>query len=254
MLIVLSPAKSLNFEPQNQISDYTLPVFREETEKLVKTMKKISAKGLSDLMSISPALALLNFERYQTWDPSPEKSKQAILAFDGDVYDGLSAKTLPEEILREAQQRVRILSGLYGVLKPLDLIQPHRLEMGTKLKTGRRNDLYAFWKEKTVKEVNQAVQQSGSPVLVNLASNEYFKSIDRKKLKAKIVTAEFRDLKNGKYMMVSFYAKRARGLMTRFILENRITDPEEMKAFDMEGYNFASPLSTSETFVFIRDH
>lgn len=254
MLIVLSPAKSLNFEPQNHVSEFTLPVFQEDTEKLVKTLKKISTKGLADLMSISPTLANLNFERYQNWDPSPEKSKQAILAFDGDVYDGLSANTLSKEILTESQQRIRILSGIYGVLRPLDLIQPHRLEMGTKLKTGRKNDLYAFWKEKIVKEVNRAIDQSGSHVLVNLASNEYFKSIDQKKLKAKIITAEFRDLKNGKYAMVSFYAKKARGMMTRFILENNIYDQEEMKAFDLGGYHFSPQMSTVDRFVFTRDH
>ncbi len=254
MLIVLSPAKSLNFDPQQQISDFTLPVFREDTEKLIKYLQKMSAKGLSDLMSISPNLAKLNYGRYQMWDPSPEKSKQAILAFDGDVYDGLSASSLKEEFLVEAQKRVRILSGLYGVLKPLDLIQPHRLEMGTKLKTGRKNDLYIFWKDKIVREINLAIEESGSPILVNLASNEYFKSIDQKKLKGKIITSEFRDLKNGKYMMVSFYAKKARGMMTRFILENGISDPEEMKAFDQEGYHFAPKMSSAETFVFTRDH
>lgn len=253
MLIVLSPAKSLNFDTQNLINEFTIPVFRAETETLVKYLQKMSAKGLSDLMSISPTLAKLNYERYQTWDPSPEKSKQAILAFDGDVYDGLSASSLKEEILLETQKRVRILSGLYGVLKPLDLIQPHRLEMGTKLKTGRKNDLYIFWKDKIVREINLAIKESESPVLVNLASNEYFKSIDQKKLKGKIVTPEFRDLKNGKYMMISFFAKKARGMMTRFILENGITDPEEMKAFDLEGYNFAPKMSSNEKFVFTRD-
>ncbi|HPF51204.1 MAG TPA: peroxide stress protein YaaA [Draconibacterium sp.] len=256
MLIVISPAKSLDFETSSTTAHFTMPEMLEESEKLMTKLKKLSPKRICDLMNISPALGQLNFERYQTWQLpfTPENSKQAVLAFNGDAYQGLHATSLTEEQLLELQARLRILSGLYGVLKPLDLIQPYRLEMGTKLKYQRSADLYAFWKNKITPKINEAISGSGNNILVNLASNEYYKSIDPKKLGAEIVTPEFKDLKNGEYKMISFFAKRARGLMTRFILENKINRSEDLQAFDSEGYVFNPRLSKPGTPVFTRDN
>ncbi len=254
MLIIISPAKSLNFEEKPVTSAYTVPEFLEESEKLVIRLRKMSPAQLSELMSISRNLGELNFQRYQEWNLpfTPENAKQAVLAFSGDVYQGLKASSLSEEKLKLAQKHLRILSGLYGVLKPLDLIQPYRLEMGTRLNYYRSRDLYEFWNPLLTKKINEAIDESGSKVLVNLASNEYFKSIDKKKLKGEIVTPEFKDFKNGKYKIISFYAKKARGLMTRFILENNITETESLQAFDSEGYVFNPQLSTPNNPVFTR--
>ena len=255
MLIVISPAKSLDFETPSKISDYTIPELLKESEKLIGRLKTMSPKQLSALMDISADLGDLNFKRYQEWQTpfTNENAKQSILAFNGDVYQGLDAATLSEERLLLAQSKLRILSGLYGVLKPLDLIQPYRLEMGTKLKYYKSKDLYTFWNPLITKKINEAVAESGSGILINLASNEYFKSIDRKKLKAEIVTPDFKDLKNGNYKMISFFAKRARGLMSRFILENDITDHSDLLAFNSEGYAFNSRLSKPDNPVFTRE-
>ena len=254
MLIVISPAKSLNFETPSETSVYTIPEMLDSAEKLVGKLKKLSPKQISKLMGISAELGELNFKRYQSWSLpfTTENAKQALLAFNGDVYQGLDAATLAEEKLVLAQSRLRILSGLYGVLKPLDIIQPYRLEMGTKLKYYKSKDLYEFWNPAITKKINEAVADSGNKVLVNLASNEYFKSINKKKLKAEIVTPDFKDMKNGSYMMISFFAKKARGLMTRFILENNITEVSDLLAFDSEGYNFNSQLSKPGNPVFTR--
>jgi hypothetical protein len=216
----------------------------------------MNPKQLSALMGISADLGDLNFKRYQEWQTpfTSDNAKQAILAFNGDVYQGLDAATLSEDRLLLAQSKLRILSGLYGVLKPLDLIQPYRLEMGTKLKYYKSKDLYAFWNSLITKKMNEAVSESGSGILINLASNEYFKSIDRKKLKAEIVTPDFKDLKNGSYKMISFFAKRARGLMSRFILENNITEPSDLLAFNSEGYAFNPRLSKPGNPVFTREN
>ncbi|MCG6187033.1 peroxide stress protein YaaA [Maribellus maritimus] len=255
MLIVVSPAKSLNFETPATVANYSIPELLEQSEKLIGKLKKMSPGQLSKLMNISKDLGELNYERYQNWilPFNTENAKQAVLAFNGDVYQGLSAATLSEEKLELAQKRMRILSGLYGVLKPLDLIQAYRLEMGTKLKYYKSDDLYSFWNPIITRKINEAVAESGTDFLINLASNEYFKSIDKKKLKAKIITPEFKDLKNGQYKMISFFAKKARGLMTRFILDNDITEPENLQAFDYEGYLFNSDLSKPGTPVFTRD-
>lgn len=256
MLIVISPAKSLDFETTPTTAIYTQPDMLDESEKLMTRLRKMKPKQLSELMSISAALGQLNYERYQTWQPpfTPENAKQAVLAFNGDVYQGLDAVSLKEDQLMLLQNKLRILSGLYGVLRPLDLIQPYRLEMGTKLKYQRSADLYAFWKSKITPKVKEAIAESGSNVLINLASNEYFKSIDPKKLGAEIVTPEFKDLKNGEYKMISFFAKKARGLMTRFILENKVEKVEDLQAFDSEGYIFNPRLSKPEKPVFTRDN
>ena len=254
MLIVLSPAKTLDFNTPPLIPDFTVPEFLNESEKLVGRLKTMSPKKLSELMGISSDLGELNFQRYQSWQLpfTPENAKQAIFAFNGDVYQGLNATTLSEIQLELSQSKLRILSGLYGVLRPLDLMQAYRLEMGTKLKYYKSKDLYAFWNPSITKKINEAVVESGSKVLVNLASNEYFKSIDKKKLKAEIITPDFKEHKNGSYLMISFFAKRARGLMTRFILENNISDPNDLLAFDYEGYTLNSHLSKSGNPVFTR--
>ena len=256
MLIVISPAKSLDFTTPSVTKKYTLPEMLDDSEKLVGRLKKMSPGQLSKLMGISTNLGELNFQRYQDWHIpfTNENAKQAVLAFNGDVYQGLKAETLSEELLELAQNKLRILSGLYGVLRPLDLIQPYRLEMGTSLKYFRKKDLYAFWNPVITKKVNEALAESGSSVLVNLASNEYFKSIDKKKLKGEIVTPEFKDLKNGQYKMISFFAKKARGVMTRFVLENNISEVEGLLAFDLEGYNFNPRLSRPNNPVFTREN
>lgn len=255
MLIVISPAKSLDFKIPPVISDYTVPEFLTESEKLIGRLKTLSPKKISDLMGISADLGELNFKRFQEWHLpfNPENAKQAIFAFNGDVYQGLNATTLSKEKLMLAQSKLRILSGLYGVLKPLDLMQPYRLEMGTKLKYYKSKDLYAFWNPLITKKINETVSESGTKVLVNLASNEYFKSIDKKKLKAEIATPDFKEFKNGSYKMISFFAKRARGLMSRFIIENNISDPSDLLAFEAEGYTFNSRLSTPGNPVFTRE-
>jgi uncharacterized protein len=254
MLIVISPAKSLDFKTKPITQEFTIPEFLNESEKLVSKLQKMSAKKLSELMNISADLGNLNYERYQTWHLpfTPENSKQAVLAFNGDVYTGLDAPTLSKEKLKLAQQKLRILSGLYGILKPLDLIQPYRLEMGTKFGVGRAKDLYTFWGDKITKNLQKTIDESGSKILVNLASNEYYKSIGSKKLDAEIVTPAFKDMKNGEYKMISFFAKKARGLMTRFILEQNIENAVDLQAFDAEGYVFNPRLSKPGAPVFTR--
>lgn len=256
MLIVISPAKSLDYKTPPATKKYTIPEMLDDSDKLVGRLKKLSPRQLSKLMGISKDLGELNFQRYQEWHLpfNVGNAKQAVLAFNGDVYQGLQANSLSEEKLELAQKHVRILSGLYGVLKPLDLIQPYRLEMGTKLKYYKSTSLYDFWKPKLTKKILEAITDSGSNVLLNLASNEYYKSIDTKKLKAGIVTPEFKDLKNGSYKMISFFAKKARGLMTRFVLDNNIENPEDLLAFDYEGYIYNPALSKASNPVFTRDN
>ncbi len=255
MLIVISPAKLLDFSTPPTTTSFTIPEMLEESEKLIGSLQKMSPQQISELMGISDNLGELNFQRFQNWHLAftPKNAKQAVLAFNGEVFRGLKATTLSEQQLKLAQTKLRILSGLYGVLKPLDLIQPYRLEMGTKMKYRKSKDLYAFWKVLITKKINNAVAESGSAVLVNLASNEYFKSIDKKKLEAEIITPEFKDLKNGNYKTITVFAKKARGLMTRFILENKINDIESLQAFDSEGYNFNPRLSKPGNPVFTRD-
>jgi len=206
-------------------------------------------------MGISPKLAQLNFERFINWQLpfSTDNAKQALLAFKGDVYTGLDAYSLNEDELQTAQNDLRILSGLYGVLKPLDLIQAYRLEMGKKLQTKKGNNLYEFWGDKITKEINKSLIAKNDKYLINLASNEYFKAVVKKKVKAEIITPVFKDFKNGQYKVISFFAKKARGLMTRFIIQNKITDPEHLKAFNSEGYNFNPQLSKNTELVFTRD-
>ncbi len=255
MISVISPAKTLDFDSPPTTNTYTQPDFIAESEKIMAKLKKTSKKRIGILMDISKNLVDLNFERYQDWAPDfdKESSRQAILAFKGDVYIGLEADKFAEDDLEFAQKHLRILSGLHGILKPLDLIRPYRLEMGTSLKVGRRENLYDFWKDKIYKNLNSAIEESGSNVLINIASNEYFSAVDTKKLKAEIVKVDFKDFKNGEYKMLSFFAKKARGMMARYIIDHRINDPESIKSFNSDGYYFSEELSTSGHFVFLRD-
>ncbi len=254
MLIVISPAKLLDFETKPVTKKHTLPELLNESEKLADKLKEMNAKELSELMKISPELGIVNYNRFQMWHPhfTFKNAKQAVLSFNGNVYAGINATAMTEKQLLEAQQKLRILSGLYGVLKPLDLIQPYRLEMGTKLSIGKTKTLYGFWGDKITKKIQEAIDESGSDILVNLASNEYFKSINLKKLNAEVVTPAFKDMKNGEYKMISFFAKKARGLMTRFIIENDIKKVTDLQAFDSEGYIFNPRLSKPGEPVFTR--
>jgi uncharacterized protein len=254
MLTVISPAKTLDFKSPPKTNIYTVPDFIEESAKLTEKLRKLKPGKLAELMNISASLASLNYDRYQKWHLpfTPENAKQAVLAFNGDVYTGLKASTLSEKKLVASQQKLRILSGLYGELRPLDLIQPYRLEMGTSFGAGRSRDLYAFWRKKVTAKIQDAIEESGSRVLVNLASNEYFKVIDHKKLNAEIVTPTFKEMKNGDYKVISIFAKKARGLMTRFILENDMDDPTDLQAFDLDGYQYNPRLSKPGNPVFSR--
>lgn len=254
MIIVISPAKSLYEQSPIHFDESTEIGFLPEATKIISVLKKKKPVQLAKLMDISPKLAELNFQRFQAWNPlfTPENSWQAILMFNGDVYQGLKAETFSAQEFKIAQQKLRILSGVYGLLKPLDRIQPYRLEMGTNLPVSGKKNLYDFWKVKITAKLNQELEQTGQRLLINLASNEYFSAIDPKKLKAQIITPSFKENKDGKYQMVSFFSKRARGLMSRFIIQNNISDPEEMKAFDWEGYYFNNELSGENDWVFTR--
>lgn len=257
MIHLLSPAKSLDFESELPINEFTLPSKKDQSEKLIKKLKTLSKKKLIELMSISEDLANLNADRYQAWEGKEtlsNSSRQAIYAFKGDVYQGLQAlDQLSTEDVDYAQDHMIILSGLYGILRPKDLIEPYRLEMGTQLKVGRKENLYEFWKDDLTKALNQLLKDQNDELIINLASNEYFKVIDRKKLKARIITPEFKDAKNGQYKFMSFYGKKARGLMSRYLIKNRISDPDDLKGFDLEGYRYNVELSKEDNPVFTRE-
>ncbi len=254
MLILLSPAKALDYQTPPHVATHTMPAFLKHSESLIKQLRKLSPADIANLMDLSDQLALLNFNRYADWHLpfTPENAKQAVLAFDGDVYDGLAARTMSAEDLDFAQQHVRILSGLYGILKPLDLMQPYRLEMGTKFANKAGKDLYAFWGETLLDTINAELDAMPHPVAINLASEEYFKAAVGRKFKGRLIQPVFEDWKNGKYKIISFYAKRARGLMTRYAVLNRLTDPEALKGFDSDGYVFAAEASDDSTWVFRR--
>jgi cytoplasmic iron level regulating protein YaaA (DUF328/UPF0246 family) len=252
MKIVISPAKSLDFETKVPTTKFTQGIFLNEAEKLHGVLKKKSPKKLSELMSISTKLGELNWERNQNWHRpfSLENAKQAVFAFKGDVYIGLDAYSLSSEQIKQLQNKLRILSGLYGLLKPLDLMQPYRLEMGTKLKISTKNNLYQYWGDKITEELNNEL--SNEELLINLASNEYFKSINTKLLKAPVITPVFKDYKNGELKIISFFAKKARGLMVRYIIENDIEKVEDLKGFNYDGYAFDNNLSAKNQLVFTR--
>ncbi|WP_404416453.1 peroxide stress protein YaaA [Marinospirillum sp.] len=254
MLSVISPAKSLDFESPPQTRMYTQPGFLEKSQQLIAELKPLSPQDLNKLMKISDKLASLNAARYQEWAPpfNLENAKQAALAFTGDVYSGLDASSLDAKALAFGQEHLRILSGLYGLLRPLDLIQPYRLEMGTQLSNPEGKDLYAFWRNTLTTAINRELDKQDTQVLVNLASQEYFKALDSQQMNAEVITPVFKDWKNGQFKIISFYAKKARGLMSRFILENQIDQPEELKSFDWEGYSYDSKLSEGSSWVYTR--
>jgi cytoplasmic iron level regulating protein YaaA (DUF328/UPF0246 family) len=254
MLIVISPSKTLDFEKPLHYSFSTQPEFVKEASVLIKPLRKLSVNQLMEKMDISAKLAQLNLERYYIWRPEFKipAARQALFAFRGDVYTGLDADTLTPSEITLAQEQLRILSGLYGVIRPLDLIRPYRLEMGTSLGIGKYHNLYEFWQKKITAKVRADLDKSNSNLLINLASVEYFRAVDQKRLKAEIVTPEFREGKNGTYQMVSFFAKKARGLMTRFILQNGIQQEDQLRAFDSGGYSFNSYLSQKGRPVFTR--
>ncbi len=254
MLIVISPAKTLDYETPAVTKTHTKPAMLKQSQQLIDILRNYSALDLAELMKLSMKLAELNFDRYHHWTPpfTSKNAKQAALAMKGDVYTGLDAESLSEEDLAFAQEHLRILSGLYGVLKPLDLMQPYRLEMGTKLPNPAGGDLYSFWGDTITRAVNQALAAQGDEVLINLASNEYFKSIKPKLIEGRIVTPQFKEKKNGSYRMIGFFAKRARGMMSRYIIRNRLQDPEALKAFNTDGYRFSKQQSKGDQWVFVR--
>lgn len=258
MLLVISPAKALDFETPPVTSTHTQPDFLDDAAELISVLRDYSPAQVAELMSLSDALASLNVARYASWSRpfSPANAKQAVLAFNGDVYEGLDAESLSAEDLAWAQDHLRILSGLYGVLRPLDLMQPYRLEMGTRLASPRGKNLYEFWGERITAELNRLLsreEQAGRErVLLNLASDEYFKSVKPKKLNGRIVTPVFEDWKGGRYKIISFYAKRARGLMSRYVIRKRIDALDALEGFDREGYAFAPEASEADRLVFRR--
>jgi hypothetical protein len=254
MLFLLSPAKSLDYETPLGEVPHTQPQFKAQSQALIEVLRTQSPQQIASLMDLSDALSALNVARYAAWSPRStlRNARPAVLAFNGDVYEGLQARTLPVADLEWAQQHVAILSGLYGVLRPLDLLQPYRLEMGTRLATPQGSNLYQFWGSSIAQHLNQRLRADTSPVVVNLASQEYFKAVDRKTLKAPVVECVFEDYKGGAYKVISFHAKRARGLMARYAIEHRITTPEGLKHFDSEGYAHAPEVSGLDRLVFRR--
>lgn len=254
MLVVISPAKNLDYDTPAITNTFTQPEMLGDSQRLIKHCRKLSPAKIGSLMKISDKLAGLNADRYAGWHTpfDSNNAKQALLAFNGDVYSGLDANTFSQDDFDYAQQHLRILSGLYGVLRPLDLMQAYRLEMGTKLDTGKNKNLYQFWDDRISKKLNEAIDTQGDNVLINLASNEYFKAVKPKVLNAEIYTPVFQDCKNGQYKVISFFAKKARGMMARYIIQNRLTDVSDLKNFDTAGYQFSQEKSKGNELVFTR--
>ena len=255
MLMVISPAKTLDYDTPPATERFTQPQHLDQAQELITILRDFSPQQIGKLMKLSDKLAALNVARYGSWTPrfTPENAKQALLAFKGDVYTGLNAEDFSEQDFDFAQRHLRMLSGLYGLLRPLDLMQPYRLEMGTKLENPRGKDLYAFWGERISRWLNEALAEQGDDVLLNLASNEYFGAVKRKELKARVINVDFKDMNNGQYKIISFYAKKARGLMARYVIRERIDNPEQLKAFDSEGYRYSAEDSSPDHLVFLRD-
>ncbi|MDZ5605060.1 peroxide stress protein YaaA [Pseudomonas sp. RP23018S] len=255
MLTVISPAKTLDYDTPPVTKRFTLAQHLEHSELLIEQLRELSPAQISDLMHLSDKLAGLNAARFGSWsaESSPANAKQALLAFKGDVYTGLDAQTLSEDDFSYAQDHLRMLSGLYGLLRPLDLMQPYRLEMGTKLANPRGKDLYAFWDTRISQWLNQALTEQGDDLLLNLASNEYFSAVKRSALQARVINVDFKDWKNGQHKIISFYAKKARGLMSRFVIQQRISEPRHLQQFDEQGYYYSAEQSRPDHLVFLRD-
>ena len=254
MIIVLSPAKTLDYEFDNDTNN-SVPSFLSQSSKLIGQLKKKEPKDIASLMGLSDKLATLNYDRYQSWTASKnasDDSKPALLVFKGDVYQGLQAEDLSKKEMNFAQKHLRILSGLYGILRPLDLMKPYRLEMGTRLETAQGKNLYEFWGDKIQKNVLDELKNQKSDLLINLASKEYFSVLGKVPEDINVISPAFKDYKNGKYKIISFYAKKARGLMARWIIQNKVTDFENLKDFDVDGYKYSKAESTSTTPVFLR--
>ncbi|MFL6719455.1 MAG: peroxide stress protein YaaA [Burkholderiaceae bacterium] len=254
MLIVLSPAKSLDYESPVDAPEHTLPEFIDHSAELISGLRQLSPSDIASLMKISDPLAALNAGRYASWTPqfNSDNARAAVLAFNGDVYAGLEAATLPATAMAHLQSHVRILSGLYGVLRPLDLMQPYRLEMGTRLKTSRGASLYAFWGDLVSRALDRELRDRQSAAMINLASEEYFKVVQPALLSVPVITPVFQDWKDGRYKIISFYAKKARGLMARYAAINAITDPEQLKGFDLDGYAYDAAASGRSAWYFRR--
>ncbi len=252
MLIVLSPAKSLDLESPRTIRKHTLPDFIPRAAELIEVLRTYSPGQVAELMDLSDNLAMLNVSRYAHWSEDHAGARQAIMSFDGDVYGGLDARSLGAKEIDYAQRHVRILSGLYGLLRPLDRMHPYRLEMGTRLKNPRGNNLYAFWGDSVTEALNVQIAETRAKALVNLASEEYFKSVKPKLLDAPVITPVFEDWKNGKYKIISFFAKRARGMMARYAAQHGIRKAEGLKDFDVDGYAFDAAASSEQSWVFRR--
>ncbi len=253
--MIISPAKTLDFDTASTTQKHNTPEFLAQSQQLIDTAKKLSPADISALMKISEKLGILNFERFHDWQTpfSLDNAKQAILAFKGDVYTGLDAESLSEEALLWADEHLAILSGLYGLLRPLDLMQAYRLEMGTKLENPYGKNLYEFWGDKVTEAINKQLAKEKNPVLINLASNEYYKVLQPKSIAAKIITPVFKDEKNGQYKIISFYAKKARGLMARWVIDNRIENPKDLINFNRDGYYYDDIESDINTLVFKRE-
>lgn len=250
MITVISPAKSLDFASNAPFDVASQPHFQKDADYLAGKLHKLKPTDLGSLLDISPKLAQLNAERYATWKSAP--GKQAIFAYNGDVYDGLEAKTFSLSEIEFAQHYLRIISGLYGLLLPLDIIKPYRIDMGTSFNTPKGANLYRYWGDRITDQLKKNLKASGNNILVNLASQEYFAAVNTKKLKARIITPSFKDRSNDKYAMISFFAKRARGMMSRFIIQNEITDHEMLVGFDEGGYHFNHALTKGDNWVFTR--
>lgn len=255
MLILVSPAKTLDYDNPAAVSEYSLPQFLEHSSELIQVCRDLTPANIASLMKVSDKIAGLNAARFAEWQPdfTPENAKQALYAFRGDVYTGLDADSLAPETVARAQQHLRILSGLYGLLRPLDLMQAYRLEMGTSLVNPRGNNLYAFWGDIITDAINQALAQQGDDIVVNLASNEYFKAVKTKQVDGRIITPVFKDCKKGQYKVISFYAKKARGMMARYLLEQEEQSLERLRAFNSAGYYYSEAESRTDTPVFLRE-
>jgi hypothetical protein len=254
MLFLLSPAKTLDYESPLRELPHTLPQFPRHCAELIEVLRRKSPRQVGELMDISPALAELNVARFKAWSErfDEHNSRQAVLAFNGDVYDGLDARSLTPADLEWAQRHVRMLSGLYGVLRPLDRMQPYRLEMGTSLPVGRSRNLYDYWRPVIAEHLNRELAADATPVVVNLASQEYFRSVDLDRLKARVIECVFEDWKGGDWKVISFFAKKARGLMARYAVRERVRTPRRLEGFDLEGYRFDAAASQPDRFVFRR--